>query len=196
MRRFFLYTICVVYLFFNLALTVRARGIATDDVDDDDTVTVPSIFTSSPPSHTSRHTEHRPHITFSTPTHTFPFHSKNQHPSKTDHPHRSSYPSSDHYPHPHHHLHHQLEAVSVVFIVLGGIGGVTLVFFLFRCWYSYHKTPRRDRIATLLSRYNLEREMAEMEHEAPRRRWSLPLPPPPYQPPPPRYLSPETSREI
>ncbi|KIJ69963.1 hypothetical protein HYDPIDRAFT_104635 [Hydnomerulius pinastri MD-312] len=98
----------------------------------------------------------------------------------------TSAPFASHTPTNHNGYRHKFQLVSLIFIVLGGVSGVLITFFFLRCWYSYYKTPRQDRIATLLHRYNLEREMAERERLAGEsRRWSLP--PPPYQPPPPHY---------
>lgn len=67
-----------------------------------------------------------------------------------------------------------------------------LFFILFsfgRCFYSYRKAPERDRIAALLNRHRLEREMEEMERDRVDRfrqmmestsyQWRPP--PPPYQ---------------
>lgn len=80
--------------------------------------------------------------------------------------------------------------VAIAFEVLGGALALILLITLGRCYYSYRKTPPRDRIGALLSRHQLEREIEEMERDRVERvraaleayRWRPP--PPPYQPAP------------
>jgi hypothetical protein len=83
-----------------------------------------------------------------------------------------------------------------VFEVLGGVvAGLLLLSFL-RCCNNYRKTPRRDRIADIVHRHNLQRELEELERN-PRtlRRPSLPEPAPPYFPRPPSYDIPPASQD-
>ncbi|EIW61687.1 uncharacterized protein TRAVEDRAFT_27209 [Trametes versicolor FP-101664 SS1] len=83
--------------------------------------------------------------------------------------------------------------VAIAFEVLGGLVAVGLLAGIARCFIVWRRTPPRDRIAALMSRHQLEREMEEMERERMERlnqalearRWRPP--PPPYQPPPPDY---------
>lgn len=78
--------------------------------------------------------------------------------------------------------------IFVVFAVLGGVLVSGLLLGLVRCCYQYKKAPGRDRIAEILNRHNLQREMEELERN-PRmlRRPSLREPAPPYYPAPPSY---------
>ncbi|CAA7259636.1 unnamed protein product [Cyclocybe aegerita] len=78
--------------------------------------------------------------------------------------------------------------IIIAFEVLGGIAGAAVLFFIGRCLYNYKKTPKRDRIAEILQRHHLEREMEELERN-PRalRRTSIQEPAPPYFPRPPSY---------
>ncbi|KAF5321214.1 hypothetical protein D9619_000494 [Psilocybe cf. subviscida] len=81
--------------------------------------------------------------------------------------------------------------IAIAFEVLGGVfAGLLLLSFL-RCCNNYRKTPRRDRIAEIVHRHNLQRELEELERN-PRalRRPSLPEPAPPYFPRPPSYDTP------
>ncbi|RPD66972.1 hypothetical protein L226DRAFT_608239 [Lentinus tigrinus ALCF2SS1-7] len=85
---------------------------------------------------------------------------------------------------------HGQSAVAIVFEVLGGAVVLLIVLAIARCWYSYRRTPPRDRIGALLSRHQLEREMEEQQRDRMERinramepyRWRPP--PPPYQPAP------------
>ena len=115
-----------------------------------------------------------PHLSHSfnfTGTHTF-----QPHPLPTD-------PAGDHQPP----SSHGQSAVAIVFEVLAGALALVIVAALARCWYSYRRTPSRDRIGALLSRHQLEREMEEQQRDRMERisrameayRWRPP--PPPYQ---------------
>ncbi|EGO02056.1 hypothetical protein SERLA73DRAFT_177773 [Serpula lacrymans var. lacrymans S7.3] len=84
------------------------------------------------------------------------------------------------------HRHHRLYAVTIFFIVVGCICAIASFLCCFRCWYGWFRTPRQDGVAILVSRFRIDREMAELQSE-PRGYWSSHPPPPPYQPPPPRY---------
>lgn len=78
--------------------------------------------------------------------------------------------------------------VAIVFEVIAGVAGIFILISISRCIYSWKRTPSRDRIAGLLSRHQLDREMAELEREQMerrRRQWRRNSvqgpPPPPYQ---------------
>jgi len=88
------------------------------------------------------------------------------------------------------HSHHQ-PAVAIVFEALAGVVGLIVVLVLGKCCYSWRKTPRQDRIAALMNRHALDREMAELERaqlqQRLRARQVERVPPPPYIPAPPAY---------
>jgi hypothetical protein len=88
-------------------------------------------------------------------------------------------------PNPHHQ--HQT-AIAITFGVLGCLAMAIFAFGLFRCCYSYKKTPQPDRIAALLNRHHLQTEMDEIARRAGRKPSRGP-PPPPYVPKPPEYES-------
>lgn len=78
--------------------------------------------------------------------------------------------------------------IFVVFEVLGGLLASGLLLGLGRCCYQYRKAPKRDRIAEVLNRHNLQRELEELERNPQiLRRLSLREPAPPYYPAPPSY---------
>jgi hypothetical protein len=78
--------------------------------------------------------------------------------------------------------------IFVVFEVLGGLLALGLLLGLGRCCYQYRKAPKRDRIAEVLNRHNLQRELEELERNPQiLRRLSLREPAPPYYPAPPSY---------
>ncbi|KAF8913773.1 hypothetical protein CPB84DRAFT_1757496 [Gymnopilus junonius] len=78
--------------------------------------------------------------------------------------------------------------ISIAFEVLGGLFASLIIIGLIRCCYNYKKTPGRDRIADILHRHNLQRELEELERNpAVLRRPSLREPAPPYFPRPPSY---------
>jgi len=78
--------------------------------------------------------------------------------------------------------------IFVVFEVLGGVLASGLLLGLLRCCYQYNKAPQRDRIAEVLNRHNLQRELEELERNPNiLRRQSLREPAPPYFPAPPSY---------
>ncbi|KAI0772114.1 hypothetical protein BD413DRAFT_475205, partial [Trametes elegans] len=80
--------------------------------------------------------------------------------------------------------------VALAFEILGGVVGLFILLGLARCYFVWRRTPAPDRVAGLISRHQLEREMGEMEQERierlnqalAARRWQPP--PPPYQPAP------------
>ncbi|KAF8897842.1 hypothetical protein BD779DRAFT_405121 [Infundibulicybe gibba] len=81
--------------------------------------------------------------------------------------------------------------IAILFEVLGGIAGVVFLALTLRCVYVYKRTPHQDRIAAIVNRHRLQREMEELERN-PRplwrpRNWE---PAPPYFPPPPEYVGP------
>ncbi|SJL02056.1 uncharacterized protein ARMOST_05380 [Armillaria ostoyae] len=76
--------------------------------------------------------------------------------------------------------------------ILGGIIALAIVLSLLRCIISYKRTPRRDRIAAIIHRHQLYREMDDLEYRMSpsfiSKRSSLKEPPPPpYFPRPPAY---------
>ena len=78
--------------------------------------------------------------------------------------------------------------LNIAFEVLGGILAAGMLLGFLRCCYNYRKTPRRDRIADILHRHHLQRELEELERNpAALRRPSLREPAPPYFPRPPSY---------
>ena len=78
--------------------------------------------------------------------------------------------------------------IFVVFEVLGGLLAAGLLLGFLRCCYQYNRAPQRDRIAEILNRHNLQRELEELERNpAILRRPSLREPAPPYFPAPPSY---------
>jgi len=126
------------------------------------------------------------------PSHTSTIHVPNIHPipittptflprpSRTNHPfvpfHTGDPPPSQH---------SGQKPILVVFEVLGGLLALGFLLCLGRCCYQYKKAPKRDRIAEVLHRHHLQREMEELERN-PQRRPSLD-PAPPYFPKPPSY---------
>jgi hypothetical protein len=84
----------------------------------------------------------------------------------------------------HGHLSHSL--VTIIFAVLGGVVGFGFFLCLIRFLHNYSKTPPPDRITGVVNRYQLQRELEELERN-PLRRASLREPPPPYFPRPPSY---------
>ncbi|EMD40946.1 hypothetical protein CERSUDRAFT_91697 [Gelatoporia subvermispora B] len=89
------------------------------------------------------------------------------------------------------HSHHQ-PTVAIVFEALAGVVGLIVVLALGRCYWSWKKTPRQDRIAALVNRHALDREMAELERAQLQQRIRARQaecvpPPPPYVPAPPAY---------
>jgi len=98
-------------------------------------------------------------------------------PTHTGPPHRSSRPM----------------IVVIVFATLGGVAGLAVIFSVLRCLRSYGQTPRRDRIASILHRHQIQREMEELERNVVRRPSIRQPPPPPYVPRPPSYTERRTS---
>ncbi|KAJ7490286.1 hypothetical protein B0H11DRAFT_1018728 [Mycena galericulata] len=159
---------------------------ASSQPDKDDVSTVPSKVnpTSSNQTHkpTTGTTKHQPVSTpRPIPTHPIvPSHPVGGTPAAAPshfHPHPP--PSSL----PQQRQQHPQSVVAIVFEVLGALAGFLLLLSLLRCLYSYKRTPRRDRIAAVLHRHQLQREMEELERNPPVRRHSIP-PPPPYLAPP------------
>jgi hypothetical protein len=78
--------------------------------------------------------------------------------------------------------------LNISFEVLGGILATGMLLGFLRCCFNYRKTPRRDRIADILHRHHLQRELEELERNpVALRRPSLREPAPPYFPRPPSY---------
>ncbi|KAK0190881.1 hypothetical protein F5146DRAFT_573601 [Armillaria mellea] len=82
--------------------------------------------------------------------------------------------------------------IAVFLEILGGIIALAIVLSILRCIISYKRTPRRDRIAAIIHRHQLYREMDVLEYRMSpsfiSKRSSLKEPPPPpYFPRPPAY---------
>jgi len=90
------------------------------------------------------------------------------------------------HPFPHPHPHTQSTSV-LVFEIIGALAGVAFVLGVLRCVWSYKRTPAADRIAAVLHRHQLQREMEELERNPPERHQSLREPPPPPYLRPPSY---------
>jgi len=86
------------------------------------------------------------------------------------------------------HPQQQTQASTIAGIIFGTLAGLVLMLSVGRCWWSWRHTPSRDRIATLMHRYNLEREMEDALVQPFMARVRRP-PPPPYRPRPPGYDS-------
>jgi len=83
-----------------------------------------------------------------------------------------------------------LNSLSILGISIGSVAFLVLLLTLIRCCASWRRTPSRDRIAAMLNRFNLQREMEERDWEEHGRRLlgsRFFVPPPPYVPPPPVY---------
>jgi len=91
--------------------------------------------------------------------------------------------------------HHQSTAAIAIESVVGFIALVVLALLL-RCFYKWKRAPRRDRIAALLSRHQLEREMEELEREDLERRMRQVRRSSLYRPPPPPYLQAPSYEEV
>ena len=145
-----------------------------------------SLFISAAPSSIKpSNRTHTPHSTIPiphTPSTSLPF-TPHRQPPATSHPDPPSVA-----PHTSRVASHQ-PVVAIVFEVIAGLVALFILLSLARCLYSWRKTPSRDRIAVLVNRHQLEREMAELEREQlerRRRQWRqqhsiLVPPPPPYQ---------------
>lgn len=150
-------------------------------------VTKPSFKIASSKTISSSHSQNPGTIGPHTPPHIT--HSSNllPPPHRTTHPwippHPSSTSSSLGHPYP---ASTSIKPIAIVGIVFGVLVSVTFMFGFARCWWNWRRTPSQDRIATLLHRYHLQREMEEAAVEPIRARVERP-PPPPYRPPPPGY---------
>ncbi|KAI0774459.1 hypothetical protein C8Q74DRAFT_836717 [Fomes fomentarius] len=179
----------------------RPVGISTTRESEDESHT---RSTTGPPDGNSdregsRSSTHRP-ITFSsshsiiippTPTRHFPHPTGDRTPgypitySRTPHSRPSATAAAISQP-----AHHGQSTVAIVFEVVGAALAFFILFALARCFYSYRRTPPRDRIGAFMSRHQLEREIEELERNRLQRfaevvdhyRWHPP--PPPYQPAP------------
>lgn len=94
------------------------------------------------------------------PTYTFPAGTIIPAPLHTRPPHSSAHPS----PQP---QQSGQKPIFVVFEVLGGLVASGLLLGLLRCCYRYKKPPPRDRIAEVVDRHILERELVERERNEP-----------------------------
>ncbi|KAI0353028.1 hypothetical protein OH77DRAFT_653396 [Trametes cingulata] len=140
-----------------------SRGPAADDTNDatqtgltDRRSTTQSASKSTPHSIFIPPTAHhsRPHPSWS-PSPGVPFtHHFPPSPPPTPPPHHSSPPSQNGQP-----------PIAIAFEVLGGIIALGILAGLARCYIVWRRTPPRDRIAALVHRHQLEREMEEQERE-------------------------------
>lgn len=151
-----------------LAEPTSSTGAATRSVPH-----IPSFSSSRPLHSSSRTTIHTRQTSavhsFRTTQPSIPIHTGE--PLQVVHPHRSS-PTS----------------IAIIFEVLAGIIAFGVIVSLTRCFYVYKKTPKRDRIAEVLNRHHLQRELAQLEgNSIIIRRPSLREPAPPYFPRPPSY---------
>ncbi|KAJ7584371.1 hypothetical protein C8J56DRAFT_150856 [Mycena floridula] len=96
----------------------------------------------------------------------------------------------------HHHRERQKPLVTILEIIGGAIAFLLLIG-LVRCIISYKKTPNRDRIAAIMHRHQLQRELEELAQAQPLHRSSLvEPPPPPYLPRPPSYSDDQVSMPL
>ena len=143
----------------------------------------------------STHFHNESDIRVSTKHHTSTIHVPNIHPipitsptfppgpTKTNHPivpfHTADPPPS---------RHSGQEPIFVAFEVVGGLLALGFLLCFGRCCYQYRKAPKRDRIAEVLNRHHLQRELEELGRNPQiLRRLSLHEPAPPYGPDPPSY---------
>ncbi|KAF5387673.1 hypothetical protein D9615_000609 [Tricholomella constricta] len=82
---------------------------------------------------------------------------------------------------------HQTPIV-IFFEVLCGVVALMLFLGLLRFFYSYRKTPNRDRVSGIISRHQLQMELEELRRRPTPRRYSTQEPAPPYVPRPPSYV--------
>ena len=147
---------------------------------------------------TSTHSHHESDIHPSTKYHTSTIHVPNIHPIPITTPAFRPGPSRTNHPFVPFHTgdasqsqHSGQKPILVVFEVLGGLLALGFLLCLGRCCYQYKKAPKRDRIAEVLHRHHLQREMEELERNPQiLRRPSLGEPAPPYFPKPPSYEAP------
>jgi len=182
MHRLGLFTICIFYILLSYttarssAISVTAPPSITPAILAKTSASLASDTDPDSTSHTTSRGTHVPHIPSHISSFTFSHRPWTQPPAT---PTTSSPPQSSQ-------THHPIETMAIVGIIFGAIAGLVLVLSVARCWWSWRKTPSRDRIAALMHRYNLEREMEEAVVEPLRARVRRP-PPPPYRPPPPGY---------
>lgn len=165
-------------LCFNLASTV---------------ILTPYYFHSVTSSNISTHSHIESEGHNSTKHHTSTIHVPNIHPVPTSQffprPTRTNDPVVPFHSPPSRSRHSGQEPIVVVFEVLGGVLALGFLLCLGRCCYQYRKAPKRDRIAEVLHRHHLQRELEELERNPQilRRPNSLCEPAPPYCPDPPSY---------
>jgi hypothetical protein len=86
---------------------------------------------------------------------------------------------------------------AIFLAIFGSVVGFGLFLGLTRCLYNYSKTPPRDRISGVMNRYQLQRELEELERNPfALRRTSLREPAPPYIPKPPSYTERPSSPRV
>lgn len=119
------------------------------------------------PLSSTRSAAHTAPITVSrAPAPATPYHPAPPPPSST---HRPPRPVRDHPP----------STGAIIGAVLGGLAGVAVLLSLARCIYTYQQQPKRDRIAEVVERHRIQREMEELAHEEFSRTEGRPPSPPP-----------------
>jgi len=167
-----------VFIVFSVSDSKHLRTIAAPSISS----SLSNSKSSSSSSYTTRipfvHTTTRAHSVQIISRPTLPTHSQN--PSTTNPVHTKASGS--------HRFQSNQKPIYIAFEVLGGILATGMLFGFLRCCYNYRKTPRRDRIADILHRHNLQRELEELERNpVALRRPFLREPAPPYFPRPPSY---------
>ncbi|TDL29235.1 hypothetical protein BD410DRAFT_892572 [Rickenella mellea] len=154
------------------------RPSRTADRDDASEKEAPSTKNTSSHSvsHSHSHSLSHSRTGFRPPSTTPPFHfpnPANAPPAHTHHIPPSPTPTS---------TRHGISPAGILFSAIGGVVGLAVVLALLRCLYKYKRTPHRDRIAALLDRHRLDRELREMEEEriTGHRPGVIVPPPPPY----------------
>ncbi|KAJ7044628.1 hypothetical protein C8F04DRAFT_1174418 [Mycena alexandri] len=157
------------------------------DADDKSTPSVPSHAPASTTAQSaSTHTTHKPPLTAASKKHGVPPHTQPAGQiTRPGSPTRLPGPTASH-AHPFLRPHAQSTSV-LVFEIIGALAGVAFVLTVVRCIWSYRRTPAADRIAAILHRHQLQREMEELERNPPERHQSLREPPPPPYLRPPSY---------
>jgi hypothetical protein len=81
------------------------------------------------------------------------------------------------------------QSITIALVVLASLVATSFLVFLLRCAFRIKHVPKRDRVAEIIARHNLQSELAELERNpAVLRRPSLREPAPPYMPRPPSYV--------
>ncbi|PPQ77348.1 hypothetical protein CVT25_010930 [Psilocybe cyanescens] len=170
----------IAFIFFFLAFVSAAPQVPASSQAS--TSTHPTHFPTSfkhSSAHSSLHLSHSiqsPHIIPATNTRPIPFPGHSSHARPPPPESSPAPPRSGHKP------------ILIAVEVIGGLVIAGVLLSLIRCYYIYKKTPHRDRIADILQRHHLQRELDELERNPGiLRRPSLREPAPPYFPRPPSY---------